>query len=53
MANECTCGCDHGGDMPVQYECDCGGCDCGTIVGFQEVPDVEPHCCGKPMKRVK
>ena len=47
-----TCECKNA-DKLVQYTCDCGACDCGTIVEFDAMPNVEPFCCGKPMKRIK
>ena len=54
MGETCGCGCDHEMDKPVQYVCDgCEGeCSCSTI-GFDELPNTTPYCCGAPMKRIK
>ena len=48
------CGCE-AAEMKIQYKCDCGDeqCDCNSIIGFEEEPQSIPHCCGKPMKRIK
>ncbi|MDG6228509.1 MAG: hypothetical protein QCH96_00925 [Candidatus Thermoplasmatota archaeon] len=52
MCNSCGCEAD---DKPVQYKCDCNDedCNCDSIIGFDEVPNNKPYCCGVPMKRTK
>ncbi len=46
------CGCTNTG-KPIQYKCDCNDeCSCG-VVEFDTEPNAVPHCCGKPMKRIK
>ncbi len=48
------CGCEHQ-NMNIQYKCDCESekCDCNSIIEFEQEPQSTPHCCGKPMKRIK
>ncbi len=47
------CGCGGKLEKPVVYKCDCDGCECDGIVGFDSEPEAVPYCCDKPMKRVK